>query len=402
MLLHRRRAATFALSLTLLGLALGCTPVSAPTFGDDRNNGVGGINGGAGTGGGTDTTSADPTPAPTATPQPPRYGTVSWTTTAQTLSPVANLTAGAVVNGAFVVVGGQNDTDGLLNTVSSFPVAGATVGARQVETTYPEGVCSVGAYAFGTDLLVAGGQAFSTGYTANLVKLLTGGTWLDTALFPTDAPIEGGRQDFGAAQTDAYAYVVGGNKGGLGTTVAGNPTADILVGKYEGGAITSWTKAGDLPAATLSPAAVVANGRLYVFGGQQGSTNVGSVYSYPINADGTLGTRQDETSALETTGTLPGASGAAMFAFGNNLYLAGGMGATGPRAETYISVIGTDGKLTQWKAGGSLPDKVARAAAGTDTAGHFYLAGGAIEKDTSPQGGEANDRVYVGTAVIAP
>lgn len=413
--MHRRRVASLALSATLFALALGCTPVALPKFDDGKNSGVGGFNGSTGTGGtGSNSgTTSNPTPTPAPTAAPLNYGTLTWKRATQKLPVKADFLAGTVVNGNFVVVGGIPGAGGnLLNTVSAYPVAGDTMSDLQAGVTYRsniqggDGVCSHGVFTFGNHLLVVGGQTQLLGFNATTVTALRNdlftGIWADSLAFPTSDPIGGGRQDFGAAQTDTYAYVVGGNKGTQG--VRGNPSADILVATHTNGALGDWRNVESLPFGTIAPAAVVANNRLYVFGGQEDTpgtpTITNKVASYAINSDGTLGTRRNETSELDTTGSLPGRSSATMFAFSNHLYIVGGMGSTGPSTECYIAVLGDNGTVSKWKAAGSLPDKVAALAAGTDTAGHFYLGGGRVEYDTSPQGGEANDLIYIGTASL--
>ncbi len=414
MLVHRRRVASLALTATMFALAMGCTPVSLPTFDDGKNSSVGGFNGSNGTGGTNGGSTATPTPTPTATPTPVNYGTLTWVRSDQNLDVPRDNVAGAVLDGNFVVVGGITAGGGIVNTVSTYPVAGATLGAptgtpqgyRANITGGSDAVCSHGAYIFGNHLIVAGGLTQLLGRTANTVSALREnlftGIWADSNAMPES--VEGGRQDFGMAQTDTFAYVVGGFKGSTGGNDPGEPSSDILVATHFNGTLTGWQVAGSLPGATIVPASVVANGRLYVYGGQQGigagQALVNTVSSYAINEDGTLGARQAETSELETTGSLPIVSGAMLTAFGNNLYAIGGMGSNGPRKETYISVIGADGKLSKWRPAGLLPDPVALAAVGTDTAGHFYLAGGRTEFPTSQQGGEPNSRIYVGTATL--
>lgn len=415
MLVHRRRVASFALSATLFALALGCAPATLPRFDDGKNTGVGGFNGATGTGGATNTgTTGNPTPTPAPTQAPVNYGTLTWKRATQTLSVPTTFLGATVLGGNFVVVGGINATGGgLLDTVTAFPVAADVMSNGQSLRAYRSniqsgGVCSHGTYAFGNHLVVVGGQTDRYGYTAPTVTALRDdlitGIWADSLDMPASDPIDGGRQDFGAAQTGTYAYVVGGNKGGVGTTTRGNFTSDILVATHSNGALNNWALAGSLAAPTIAPATVVLNNRLYVFGGQEEGTSgpvmSNRVSSYAINADGTLGARQTETSDLDTSGTIPGASGATLLGFGNNLYLIGGMGSVGPRVECYIAVVGADGKLSKWKRGGDLPDKLALTAAGTDTAGNFYLAGGQTETPTSPQGGEPTAQLYLGTAKL--
>lgn len=408
--LHRRRVASLAMTLTMLGLALGCAPVALPTFDDGKNSGVGGFNGGTG-GTGNQTTDPTPTPTPTPTPSPTpevlQYGTITWQRAGDgiVLSEAVTFTAGAVVNNAFVVTGGILQGVGLSRLTTSFAINGngslsAGIPFSPVNVNGAEsGICSHGAYVFNNNLVLAGGQSDAIQFQSNGVSILRGGSWssaVDT--WPTSSPINGGRQDFGYAQDGSHIFVVGGRTGA--TTAPGLPTDTILVADASStGEISNWRVAGTLPGEAIMPAATVVNNRLYVYGGRTDTsgTVLNTVTSYAIGSNGLLSDQQAETNAVESGGTLRPQFASAAYARNNRVYFVGGMDAAGQYATSYVSVIRSNGRLAPWRTGGTLPDRVGQAAYASDGNGHFFLGGGAYEADLTGGSTEITNRLWYAT-----
>ncbi|MFA5669914.1 MAG: hypothetical protein WCX83_00195 [Candidatus Cloacimonas sp.] len=132
--------------------------------------------------------------------------------------------------------------------------------------------------------------------------------------------------------------------------------------------ITSWTTGTSLPGALAYSQAIVTKNRVYLLSGYNGSAWVATVYTAPINTDGTIGTW--------TTGTsLPGALALSQaIVTKNRVYLLGGY--TGSAVSTvYTAPINTDGTLGTWTTGTSLPG-VLRGSQAIVTKNRVYLLGG--------------------------
>ncbi len=133
---------------------------------------------------------------------------------------------------------------------------------------------------------------------------------------------------------------------------------------------TNWTTGTNLPTALYYSQAIVTTNRVYLAGGNSNSGPVSTVYTAPINADGTLGTW--------TTGTsLPGALWASkVLITSNRVYLLGGRNSTNATVSTvYTAPINADGTLGTWTTGTSLPAALAYAAI-VKTSSKVYLIGG--------------------------
>ena len=111
------------------------------------------------------------------------------------------------------------------------------------------------------------------------------------------------------------------------------------------GGLSAWQRDRDYPYSVTLHAAVAADGRIYVSGGDttQGRTN--RVYVAMIGAGGALG-------PWEQTTALPPSSlyRHAMAATSNEVYVTGGYDGNTVRNETYAARINTDGTLGAWQA----------------------------------------------------
>jgi hypothetical protein len=83
---------------------------------------------------------------------------------------------------------------------------------------------------------------------------------------------------------------------------------------------------------------VATKGRYYLIGGYGSSGNLSSVYSAPINSDGTLGSFRTETSLPD------GRSKVACFVIKDKLYVVGGDAST-----VYRTTVNNDGTLNSWE-----------------------------------------------------
>jgi len=134
------------------------------------------------------------------------------------------------------------------------------------------------------------------------------------------------------------------------------------------GTITSWTTGTSLPGVLKDSQAVVTKNRVYLLGGSNDSSYLATVYTAPINSDGTLGTW--------TTGTsLPGnlkQSQAVMTK--DRVHLMGGDNGSSV-STVYTAPVNSDGTLGTWTTGTSLP-AAKHTASAVVTKDRVYLMGG--------------------------
>jgi N-acetylneuraminic acid mutarotase len=143
--------------------------------------------------------------------------------------------------------------------------------------------------------------------------------------------------DSASLVTKNYMYILGGTgpNGNLSTIQRASFDND-------GNLTSSWSNVGTLPAAISNMGYVAAKGRFYLLGGYDGSNNLSSVYSAPINTDGTLGDFRTETSlpiAIRDT---------ACFVIKNKLYVVGGYKVNELLKTVYQATINNDGTLSSW------------------------------------------------------
>lgn len=106
-------------------------------------------------------------------------------------------------------------------------------------------------------------------------------------------------------------YTLGGHNGSYLSTVY---TATI----NSDGTLGTWSTATSLPGPLSMSQSYITKNRVYLFGGTIESVNyVNTVYTAPINADGTIGT-------WTTGNAVTAMSGGSLFAVKNKLYIAGG------------------------------------------------------------------------------
>jgi hypothetical protein len=158
----------------------------------------------------------------------------------------------------------------------------------------------------------------------------------------------------------------------LGLTVgSGKPwKQQYLINDLQDGDITGWATDTSLPGALGWSQAIVTKNRVYLLGGDDGSAAASTVYTAPINTDGTLGAWTTDTS-------LPsGLYASQAIVTKNRIYLLGGYDVNNSVIATVYTIpINTDGTLGTWIADTSLPVTRSHIRALT-TKNRVYLLGG--------------------------
>ena len=167
----------------------------------------------------------------------------------------------------------------------------------------------------------------------------------------------------------ALYAVVGDQYSFLHTAGSGKPwKQQYWINQEQSVDITGWTTGTSLPGTLAHSQAIVTKNRVYLLGGFNGSSRLATVYTAPINADGTLG-------AWTAGPSLPGALGISQaIVTKNRVYLLGGISSTYV-ATVYTAPINADGTLGAWTTGTNLPGTLAYSQA-IVTKNRVYLLGG--------------------------
>ena len=242
-----------------------------------------------------------------------------------------------------------------------------TIGAWNETTPLPEVVLDHAGVAANGFVFVLGGNRYTeaNGYsTTNTVyysKINTNGS---LGVWQTANPLPQSAYWLSAAVWNNRIYVIGGVNVNGQANISNVYSAIIQAD----GSLSAWVTQRSLSVAIHAHAGV-ANGMLYVLGGNVGTTVQNKVYYATINADGTLGNWNETTSLLE-----PLSNFGAVAANGRVFVMGGWLGASATSGFYTAAVVG-DGSLVSWLAGPALPYAVyGPAVVVTDS--HIVLSGG--------------------------
>jgi N-acetylneuraminic acid mutarotase len=169
--------------------------------------------------------------------------------------------------------------------------------------------------------------------------------------------------------TKSRAYLIGGQDAG-GAVVKTVLTAVINTD----GTLGSWSAGTDIPGELNVTTLVVTKNRVYLLGGVNVSAvNVATVYTAPINTDGTLGTW-----TTETTNPLPAAIRlSSSIVTKNRVYVIGGVNSSAASIDTiYTAAIDEDGVIGTWETDSNVLPVAIRQPAIITTRNRAYIFGG--------------------------
>ena len=238
-----------------------------------------------------------------------------------------------------------------------------TLGAWTTGTSLPASVSDSQAIVTNTHVYLLGGYnsgAYSsTVYTAPINTDGTLGAWTTGTSLPVTVACSQ------AIVTKTQAYLLGGHTdGAYSSTVY---TAPI----NPDGTLGTWTTSASLPGSLAYSQAIVTKNRVHLLGGYVNGANSSVVLNAPINPDGTLG-------AWTTGASLPSAVyHSQAIVTKNRVYLLGGLVRAAYSSTVYTAPINTDGTLGAWTTTTSLPETVANSQA-IVTKTQVYLLGGYI------------------------
>jgi hypothetical protein len=133
--------------------------------------------------------------------------------------------------------------------------------------------------------------------------------------------------------TKNYMYILGGYNGNGVLNTIQRASFD-----NDGNLSSTWSNVGTLPDSIFDMGYVATKGRIYLIGGYNVSNGISTVYSAPVNADGTLGDFRTETSLPDVM------AGPTCFVIKNKLYAVGGS-----NNDVYRTTVNSDGTLSTWE-----------------------------------------------------
>jgi hypothetical protein len=137
--------------------------------------------------------------------------------------------------------------------------------------------------------------------------------------------------------TKNYIYILGGYGSNGYSNIIQRASFDA-----NGNLTSTWSNVGTLPVTMAYMGYVAAKGRFYLIGGHSSSGNLTSVYSVPINADGTLGNFRTETSIPD------GSNFPVCFFIKDYLYVIDGR-------NVYKTTVYGDGTFRGWESAPDFP-----------------------------------------------
>jgi hypothetical protein len=267
---------------------------------------------------------------------------------ASSLSAIA-LQSTVIANGYIYLIGGINAAGTAQSTAQYAKInANGNVGNWSTTTALPTTLTDASSAVYNGYIYVTGGStansnatAVDTVYYAKLNRDGTIGSWTNSAN-PINVSGSQKRWDHTSAAYNGYLYVIGG------TNNSGTNQSTVYYSRLNAdGSNGIWASASTLNGAMASHATAIANGYLYVIGGQAPTT---TQYA-KLNANGTTG-------GWSLATALPGSRTSAGIAIANGyIYVIAGSnnGATF-YASTYFASLSSDGSIGSWNCQGSASD----------------------------------------------
>ena len=259
------------------------------------------------------------------------------------------------------ILGGWNASGDSTNTIYTAPIAGdGTIGAWTTSGTLPVVISGTSCVVTKNRVYLFGGYTTTTVssvYTAPINADGTLGSWTSGPSLPA------ARRYTSAVYTKNRVYVIGG-------APDTNPSAAVYTATVDSdGVIGSWTTGTSLPSALSSAGLLTTKNWVHIIGGNDGDSGGAVVYRAPINSDGTLG-------AWVTGTSLPtGLSSSSLVATRSRVYVLGGYTRTPTVATVFTAPINADGTLGAWVTGTSLPRQVGTAGVVCTSTGIYVMGG---------------------------
>jgi hypothetical protein len=188
-------------------------------------------------------------------------------------------------------------------------------------------------------------------------------------------PLPDLRQNHSSVVANGYVYVIGGQDSGItakSTVYYAKLNADGSTGTWQ-------TNANPLPYGRYSLTSVVANGYIYAIGGEIGGIQQSSVYYAKLNADGSTGTWQTNANVIPGGGRWGHSSVVA----NGYVYVIGGFSSA---STVYYAKLNADGSTGAWQTNANvIPDGGRYMHSSIVANGYVYVIGGQNTGTYAPQ-----------------
>ncbi len=246
---------------------------------------------------------------------------------------------------------GADTTDSVVRLLNNHTGTVASGGWQDDANQLPAGRFRHSAVTVNGYMYVVGGlddtvnnAATSTVYYTKVNADGTIGAWNSTTALPA------ARGELSAVTINGYIYAIGGYAGDISTP--GTLQDTVYYAKVNpDGTVGAWAQTTQLPLGTIAHSSVTTNGYIYVLGGQNGGGDSSSVYYAKANADGTVGAWNSGTS-------LPASRRYSTASVANGyIYLAGGQVSVVASSSIVYAHINANGSIGSWNTTTqSLPD----------------------------------------------
>ena len=276
-----------------------------------------------------------------------QFNDITGWTTGTSLPSIQCLSSAIVTKNRVYLLGGFNNTS-YVSTVLTAPInEDGTLGTWSTGTALPGPITTAATIVVKNRVYMFGGSSsngvhVNTVYTAVINSDGTLGAWGNGTALPTVLSLSS------SAVIKNRVYLFGGYNGSAYTN------AVISAPVNTDGTIGSWVSENSLPGAIGQSPLIVTNNRIYLLGGRSNSPSyIPTVFTAPINSDGTIG-------IWTTSISLPSVMGETqVFVTKNRVYLLSGWTGTAYTSTVYTAIINADGTLGNWEIGTPLPGPLA-------------------------------------------
>src|SRR3989344_3792693 len=287
----------------------------------------------------------------------------------------------AAANGYVYVLGGHDGSNTTSTVLYAKINADGSLGAFTRNAVALPEVRRLGAsvVANGYIYFIAGLDASANDASIYYAKLNSDGSTGSFVTNPNSLPAA--IRQFSAVMANGYVYVLGGYDGSafVSAVYYAKLNADGSIGPFT-------TNANSLPVTRMNFGSVIANGYVYVVGGEN-TTATSSVLYAKINADGSLGVFTTNSNALPWIKRLH-----TSFTANGYLYALGGASSTAT-SSIYYGKLNNDGSINAFVTDNTTMDPAMYAHASVFVNGYFYRIGG-------NNGSVTSSVFYASTALI--
>ena len=246
----------------------------------------------------------------------------------------------------------------------SFNMANSTIGTWVTDTPLPFAIYASQVIVTNNRVYLLGGRINGVDsaivYTTIINPDGTLGAWVTSTPLPNNIKMSQ------AIVTNNRVYLIGGNFYKSGASIVYTATIN------PDGTLGAWVIDTPLPVVISHSQAVVTSNRVYLLGGHINNTQSNAIYTAPINTDGTLGTWVADISIIPNA-----IYNSQAIVTNNRVYLIGGFNKTVYFSTVYTAPINPDGTLGGWVVDTPLPETIAISQA-IVTNNRVYLLGGRI------------------------